>query len=273
LSADHHPWPAIDDVVEATRGALAPRSAESDQCSWPATPDVSRPGGPAQAASRLFLQRRSAVDMTGEGELDLEVFCFLLRRLLPGGLLPWDALTWEPRVHLVLFVHRVRGLDPGLYAFVRSPQAMPVLQQSLRHDFAWVRPPDVSEDLPLFLLEPLDVQRMAAVLSCQQAIAADGFFSTGMIAEFDAALATHGASSYRQLFWEAGAIGHMLYLEAEAAGARGTGIGCYFDDAVHDVFGIADHRLQSLYHFTVGLPIDDTRLRSEPGYQWEDSPR
>jgi SagB-type dehydrogenase family enzyme len=269
LSADHHPWPAIDDVAEATRGALAPPSGKPGQGSWPAAPDVSRPSSPAPAASRLFLQRRSATDMTGEGELDLDTFCFLLRRVLPGDLPPWDALPWEPRVHLALFVHRIRGLDPGLYVFVRSAGAMPVLQQSLRQDFAWARPPGVPEDLPLFLLVPLDVRRMAEVLSCRQAIAADGFFSTGMIAEFDAALATHGASSYRRLFWEAGAIGHMLYLEAEAAGARGTGIGCYFDDAVHDVFGITDHGLQSLYHFTVGLPIEDTRLRSEPGYRWE----
>jgi hypothetical protein len=30
----------------------------------------------------------------------------------------------------------------------------------------------------------------------------------------------------------------MLYLEAEAAGVRGTGIGCFYDDPVHDVLGL-----------------------------------
>ena len=35
----------------------------------------------------------------------------------------------------------------------------------------------------------------------------------------------------------------MLYLEAEAAGARATGIGCFYDDPVHEVLGIADHAL------------------------------
>ena len=63
-------------------------------------------------------------------------------------------------------------------------------------------------------------------LSCDQEIAADGFFSLGMIADFDAALEMHGPSFYRQLFWESGVVGQVLYLEAEAAGARATGIGC-----------------------------------------------
>ena len=47
------------------------------------------------------------------------------------------------------------------------------------------------------------------------------------------------------------------YLEAEAAGVRGTGIGCFFDDPVRQAFGIADPRWQSVYHFTVGTPISD----------------
>ena len=34
-------------------------------------------------------------------------------------------------------------------------------------------------------------------------------------------------------------IGQVLYLEAEAAGARGTGIGCFYDDAVHELLGLA----------------------------------
>jgi hypothetical protein len=33
---------------------------------------------------------------------------------------------------------------------------------------------------------------------------------------------------------------------------RGTGIGCYFDDPVHQVFGLQGLAFQSLYHFTVG---------------------
>ena len=58
----------------------------------------------------------------------------------------------------------------------------------------------------------------------------------------------------------------MLYLEAEAAGVRGTGIGCYFDDSVHEILGLTDETFQSLYHFTVGTPLEDSRLQTLPAY-------
>ena len=48
---------------------------------------------------------------------------------------------------------------------------------------------------------------------------------------------------------------------------RGTGIGCYFDDPVHQVFGVQDLEFQSLYHFTVGGPVDDPRLTTLPPYR------
>ena len=55
-------------------------------------------------------------------------------------------------------------------------------------------------------------------------------------------------------------------LEAEAAGVRGTGIGCFFDDVMHDVLGIQSRSWQSLYHFTVGGCIEDLRLQTMPAY-------
>jgi len=51
---------------------------------------------------------------------------------------------------------------------------------------------------------------------------------------------------------------------AEAAGIRGTGIGCYFDDPVHDVFGSRGPQHQSMYHFTMGGPVEDSRLITMP---------
>ena len=61
-------------------------------------------------------------------------------------------------------------------------------------------------------------------------------------------------------------LGQVLYLEAEAAGLRGTGIGCYFDDACHDILGLKTDSFQDLYHFTLGGPIEYTRLQSHPPY-------
>lgn len=54
-----------------------------------------------------------------------------------------------------------------------------------------------------------------------------------MIADYIDSLTTHGAAFYRNLFWEAGMMAQVLYLEAEEAGIR------YFDDPVHEAFGIA----------------------------------
>jgi SagB-type dehydrogenase family enzyme len=271
LSTERVAWEAVDIVAEATAGVSAPSPSDLAHVPPPA------PGGPAgephlhpaHAAATLVLNRRSAVAMSGDGHLEMPAFCRILRRLLPVDAAPWDALWWAPRVHVALFVHRVTGLEPGLYILARDARAVPGLRAAMREDFVWARPPGIPDDLDLFLLVPLDVRNISAVLSCRQDIAADGFFSVAMLAEFDHALADHGAPFYRCLYWEAGMIGHMLYLEAEAAGARGTGIGCYFDDGVHDLFGIEDHRLQSLYHFTVGLPDDDVRLQTESGYAWE----
>jgi hypothetical protein len=64
-------------------------------------------------------------------------------------------------------------------------------------------------------------------------------------------------------------VGQVLYLEAEEAGIRSTGIGCYFDDPVHEVFGITSRQWQSFYHFTVGGQVEDTRLTTLPAYRVE----
>jgi SagB-type dehydrogenase family enzyme len=272
LSSDRVAWDWIDTAAEASRvthgrALLVEGAADAARTPTPAR----RPEtiAVAPSAERLLRQRRSAQDLDGESFMELDQFLFMMRRLLPESGVPFDALPSEPRVHLAIFVHRVRGLEPGIYALVRADLATDVLRASMQADFLWVRPAAVPDGLPLFLLAPVDCRRVARQLSCAQDIAADGFFSLGMLAEFDAALDEGGAARYRELFWEAGAIGQALYLEAEAAGARGTGIGCFFDDGVHELLGIADHRLQSLYHFTVGMPIDDPRLSSHPAYPWE----
>jgi nitroreductase len=87
-----------------------------------------------------------------------------------------------------------------------------------------------------------------------------------MLSRFEPTLRERGAGAYRELFWEAGMIGQALYLAAEAAGLRGTGIGCYFDDLFHHALGLNGHHWQSLYHFTVGGPVEDPRLSTSPPY-------
>ncbi|MEJ2039052.1 MAG: nitroreductase family protein [Desulfosarcinaceae bacterium] len=102
-------------------------------------------------------------------------------------------------------------------------------------------------------------------MSCHQEIAGFSAFAAAMLTPFAEPLAHH-PYCYRHLHWECGMIGQVLYLEAEARGARGTGIGCFFDDAVHTYLGIDDTSYQVLYHFTVGYPVEDPRLSTLPAY-------
>ena len=211
-------------------------------------------------ARRIILQRRSALGFDARSALPRARFLTMLRHLDPTAP-PWDAIDWLPQVHLALFVHRVDGLAAGLYVYARDAGARTDLQTAMRADFLWE---EIEERL--FLLAPIDVRFAANRLSCDQDIASDGFFSLGMLARFDAPLREHGDWFYRRLFWECGLIGQVLYLEAEAAGARATGIGCFYDDPVHEALGLSNTDWQSLYHFSMGVPVDDGRLTSEPGY-------
>lgn len=263
LSPEHVHWPAIDHVAQATR---KPRTAPPEPAALPALPELPPPKLELPA-SALFRQRRSAVDFDGQTAIAARDFFTMLDALLPRpGVPPWDALPWPPRVHPAIFVHRVTGLAPGLYLLARDPAALPRLKTALRRDWVWQSVPGCPAHLPLFLLLPYDLREAARNVACQQEIAADSAFSLGMLAEFDAALA-QGAWWYRRLYWEAGVLGHTLYLEAEAAGVRGTGIGCFFDDEMHGLLGIEEHAFQDLYHFTVGGPVEDPRLATLPPYR------
>lgn len=225
------------------------------------------------SAAQLIRQRRSALAFDSTTSVPADRFFAMLARTMPQldrdmgqRSMPWDALPWAPAIHLALFVHRVDGLAPGLYVLARDLSKVGLLRAATYRQFAWSAPPGCPGDLPLFLLQEADVRALAVQLSCGQEIAGDGAFSLGMIAEFESALRRHGPWFYRRLFWEAGVLGQLLYLEAEAIGIRATGIGCFFDDPVHQVMGFGDTAFQSLYHFTMGGPVEDPRLTTLPPY-------
>src|SRR4029077_15727092 len=108
---------------------------------------------------------------------------------VPGGGPPWDALWWEARIHLAILVHRVDGVAPGLYLLARNPSAIDRLREACGREFLWER---AGGTLPLFALATGNCRPIAQRVSCDQEIAADGFFSLGMIADFDASLQTFG---------------------------------------------------------------------------------
>jgi nitroreductase len=163
---------------------------------------------------------------------------------------------------MILFVHQVEGVAPGLYCLVREARDLDALRDSFDAEFTWER---VDQNLPLYLLRQGDLRSVAATVSCHQTIAADSAFSLGMLARFEP-LVKEAPWLYPCLFWEAGMIGQILYLEAEEKGLRGTGIGCFFDDVMHEILNLKDHAWQDLYHFTIGAPVEDTRLQTLSSY-------
>lgn len=229
----------------------------------------------------LVRKRRSAVDMDGKTTMTRETFYQILLHCMPSGsesgdkqrnqlALPFRALPWDSEVHAALFVHRVVGLPSGLYFLVRNAEHFDDLKGDTRPEFKWEKPEGCPDGLPLYELARIDCRELSKRLSCHQDIASDGCFSLGMIAHFEPTLKNKGVWMYPRLFWETGILGQVLYLEAHAVGISATGIGCFFDDPVHEVLGLRGSKYQSLYHFTVGAPVIDKHFMSLPAYPGPD---
>ena len=247
LSPSHYDWEAITRVERATH-------AVSDGL----------PGGGTNVfesacetdAEAVILKRRSARAMDfGRTRIAYGDFMQLMRSA---------GIAFEPFEHacsFVLFVHDVETLEPGLYLYLLNHDHLDALKTRMRSNLLF-RP--VGDGL--FLLEPGDFRPQAKFISCTQDIAADGAFSLGMLCEFAPQLERHGPQRYKSLYWECGAIGQQLYLEATSLGLSATGIGCFLDDVMHRLLGLEGHDFQSLYHFTVGRAIPDLRVQTRAPY-------
>jgi SagB-type dehydrogenase family enzyme len=261
LSSEHHLWAVIDEVAAASSSVEPPADCTSE--SLPEDQPCVSTRKSQISARQIIRQRRSAVALDGRTGLDREIFFGMLERVraIPGRI-PFDSLPWDPVIYLVIFVHRVNGLEPGLYCFTRSASAPDDLKAATRSDFDWSRPIGCPEELPFYRLARGDCRDVARIVSCNQEIASDGAFALAMVAEFEPCLREYGTWFYRRLHWEAGAVGQVLYLEAEAAGVRSTGIGCFFDDALHKVVGLEGRRYQK------SAPEDGAGIRASRIPRW-----
>ena len=273
LSGEHGvEWEIIDEV------AAASWKAPCEHISVAAPTSVTSRLSPftfheGLLAGQIIRQRRSAVSFDGKTSISAATFFRMMERVMPRAdrpqldrPMPWDVWPYQPAIHLLIFVHRVEGLTPGLYLLVRDPKQLSSIQHSMSSELTWSSTPGCPEDLSLYWLLEGDEKKLAVQVSCNQDIAGDSAFSFGMLAEFEGRLREGGAWWYPRLFWESGLLGQVLYLEAEAAGVRATGIGCFFDDPVHEIVSVKRLSFQSLYHFTIGGPVEDGRLMTLPPY-------
>lgn len=264
LSVEHQAWPVLAEVEEATRDCGSPHGdLDAERRGIPSESPASSP-----STRTLVRRRRSAVDFDGSSGMAREQLYRMLTTLVPA-LTPtlWTAFPHQPRVHPVLYLHRIEGLEPGLAVLVRNHAHEPVLREAFSRAEQWEKPPGCPDALPLYRLITAEAREAGRLLHCYQDIAADGALATSMIAHFDDELASFGAPVWRYLHWEAGAIGQLLYLEAEALELSATGIGCFFDQGVHDLLGFEGGRFRMLYGTAVGRAVHDPRIQTLPAYQ------
>lgn len=264
LSGAQIPWQVVEWARAAARipagGPWEPAFRPSEGLPALKVPSRNR------RAVEVLRDRRSGVAYDGKTPMAREVFFRMADALLPRpGVPPFDALPWPARVHALFFLHRVENLQPGLYLLPRRLGALEELRRVLDGGFLFEEVEGAPTHLGLLRLKGGDLRDEARFLSCNQEIASQSAFAVSLAAEF-APVLKNRPWVYRHLHYEAGAVGHALYLWAEAEGFRGTGIGCFFDDEVHRRLGLGGNDLQVLYHFTVGTPMEDRRLVTLPPY-------
>jgi SagB-type dehydrogenase family enzyme len=256
LSAEHVDWSIIYDTANAI--------------SKPPTQDVYSKRGelcpkPSKELCGVIRNRRSAQAMDGRTVLSLNDFYNLLRLTRPNSI-PFCLLPWRPYIDLAFFIHRVQGLENGLYMLARDESRVNQLIDLMNAEFAWERVNNSPDSIDFYFLARGDVRLMARQSSCHQHIASDGCFAIAMLAEFEEPLQEVGPWLYPRLYWECGMIGQILYLGAEANHLSGCGIGCFFDDSVHEILGLRGMEFQDLYHFAVGKALEDKRILTLPAY-------
>jgi len=266
LSATSICWDAINNVATSCEKPITKQTALNSTLKKEQT---QQHDSSSLKAYDIILQRRSAVSMDKQTTITAEQFYQLLSKLMPEQVeSPYNLLISSNRVQLIFFVHRVVGIKSGVYCLIRDPEALAELKQLMNPEFTWT---PSAEKSSLFCLVEGDARLLSQQLSCQQDIASDGCFSLAMLSRFKPTLQKTGAWLYPQLYWECGIIGQVLYLQAEALNIQGTGIGCFFDDPVHDFLGLKNMDFQTLYHFTIGGAVYDDRILTLPAYSKQPS--
>ena len=226
LSKETIPYPRIDAIHAATKrivnSAVEPAATGLGEIKLPP------PAKSTRSFGEIARARRSALDfMGGTQSISLPQLSALLTAVTP-------LLSF---VQLYLYVHYIDGLEQGVYRF-------------------W------PQNAELQLVKAGDQRVAAAGLSLGQDLAGNACVAFSMIGDLDRAARAHGDRGYRYVHFEAGAVGHRLYLAAEALGLGATGIGAFYDEEVHRYLHVTPEQGQVVYHFAIGYPVPDPRLHA-----------
>jgi len=232
LSKETIVHPPIDRIHSATKRSSR-RSSGTSFSTGSGEIKLPSPASSARSFGAVARMRRSALDFMGGKRL---MSLAELSAILAIAAQPLSADFAGTRfIQLYLYAHRVDGLQPGVYRF-------------------W------PEGAELEQTKSGDQRVVAAALSLGQELAGNACVAFSMIGDLERAARSYGDRGYRYVHFEAGAVGHRLYLAAEALGLGATGIGAFYDDEVHRHLNLIPERGQVLYHFAIGYPVRDPRL-------------
>ena len=173
----------------------------------------------ATSVDAAIRARRSAAGFQRE-PIERESLAFVLEMACGHA---W--LRRAPGVELYVAVHRVVGLEPGLYRY-----------EAGAHRLAALRSGDLSERMVGACLR----QEMAGS-------AAAGLI---MVARIAREAGRAGERSYRDLLLEAGAVGQRVYLAAEILGLSARNLAAFLDDQLNALLGL-DGAQQAVIHLTM----------------------
>ncbi len=236
LSKETIAYPMIDRIHSATKRSSNVSSATSfapSASTGSGNVKLPSPALSTRSFGEVARMRRSALDFLG-GKRSMSLA--ELSAILATTTQTFSAdFAGRRFIQLYLYAHRVDGLHPGVY---RLWPERAELEQTKSGD-----------------------QRVAAAgLSLGQNLAGNACVTFSMIGDLENAARTYGDRGYRYVHFEAGAIGHRLYLAAEALGLGATGIGAFYDDEVHRHLNLKLEQGQVVYHFAIGYPARDPRL-------------
>lgn len=259
LSEEEIKYHAIDDVYESTKiddtiwrarqNRELPRPASRPPFIEPVKDVIDVPTWDLteqQSVHRTIRTRRSAVDLDGQRTMPVSQLQLILKTATKGFSADFQGLGKDDfhLIDLYLYIHRVEGLQPGIYFWDRSKEEL----------------------LPIALS---DQRQVAKFVSCFQDIAADGCFAVSMIANLNLCYELFGNRGYRYVHYEAGLIGQWLYLASTALSYQATGIGCFLDDEINKYLPLPGG-YEVIYNFTVGQAVLDPRLTTLNAYDFAD---
>jgi len=287
FSRSQHPenWPFLNAIQTVSEIRQNPPEAILGGAQPEEIPELNQIYSDEIRIRKSIRKRRSVLSFDGNSKMTIAQFVRCVSGTLvdfhPVAAKSLDFVRGEcaPLV-FGIWVHRVKGLTPGLYLIISDEGLLEKLQQEFldsprENSTGWQRVvnSEIPSWLPLYFVSDhlqsaisdeksskvgakSDLQAQAGEVSCYQKIAAASSFTLAMFAPVNAE-GLQIPRGYTYQHWRAGCVGQLLYLQAYEENAGATGMGCFMDDLSSNAFHFKSYH--PVYHFAVGIPQTDVR--------------